>query len=127
MASVVNVRTEVIHRYVFELRYDFGQVYWDRAGRISKAILAEQEEWDFNAIDVNRCQLVRRSANLAFSFGHEKLDLAQTQTADVEELLPLREFAAIAEKGSDVVANHLDFRKVREVVLEAAEHQQVPS
>ena len=108
MATVVDLRTEVIHRYVFELRYDFGQVYWDRAGRISKAILAEEEEWDFNAIDINRCQLVRRAANMAFNFGHEKLDLAQTQNADVEELLPLHEFAAIAEKSAGIVANHLE-------------------
>ena len=50
MATVVDLRTEVIHRYVFELRYDFGQIYWDRAGRIAKAILAEQEEWDVNTI-----------------------------------------------------------------------------
>ena len=42
MKTVVDLKTEVIHRYVFELRYDFGQVYWDRAGRISKAILAQQ-------------------------------------------------------------------------------------
>jgi len=108
MATVVDLRTEVIHRYVFELRYDFGQVYWDRAGRISKAILAEQEEWDFNKIDLNGCQLVHRSANLAFNFGYEKLDLAQTQSADVEELLPIHKFATIAENAASIVAEHLE-------------------
>ncbi len=107
VATVVDLKTEVIHRYVFELRYDFGQVYWDHAGRISKAILGEQEEWDFNTIDINRCQLVRRSANLAFNFGHEKLDLVQAQSADVEELLQLHEFSAIAESGARLVAEHL--------------------
>ena len=108
MATVVNLRTEVIHRYVFELRYDFGQIYWDRAGRITKTILAEQEEWDVNTFDLNRCQLIRRAANLAFSFGHEKLDLAQTQSADVEKLLPLHEFSSIAENGASIVANNLE-------------------
>ena len=108
MATVVDLKTEVIHRYVFELRYDFGQIYWDRAGRIAKSLLAEQEEWDVNTIDLNRCQLVRRTANLAFSFGHEKLDLSQTQSADVEELLPLHEFSSIAENGASIVANHLE-------------------
>jgi len=108
MATVVDFRTEVIHRYVFELRYDFGQVYWDRAGRIAKAILAKQEEWDFSEIDLNGCQLVHRSANLAFNFGHEKLDLAQTQSADVEELLPVHKFSTIAESAASIVAEHLE-------------------
>jgi hypothetical protein len=108
MKTVVDLKTEVIHRYVFELRYDFGQIYWDRAGRIAKTILAEQEEWDFNAIDPNRCQLVRRDANMAFSFGPEKLDLSQTQSAEVENLEPLHEFSSIAEKSAEVVAHNLE-------------------
>jgi len=108
MTTVVDLKTEVIHRFVFELRYEFGQIYWDRAGRIAKAILGQQEEWDFNAIDINRCQLVRRSANLAFSFGHEKLDLAQTQSVDVEELLPVHEFATVAENATNIVVENLE-------------------
>jgi len=108
MGTVVDLRTEVIHRYVFELRYEFGQIYWDRAGRIAKKILTEQENWDFNTIDISRCQLARRSLNLAFSFGHEKLDLSQTQSADVEELTPIQEFATVAESTASIVTENLE-------------------
>src|ERR1022692_2087492 len=88
MALIVKPVTEVIHRYVVELKYEFGQVYWDRAGRIAKSILNENVDWDFDTIDTNRCQLSNRERNVAFSFGSEKLDLSQTQSSEVETLIP---------------------------------------
>jgi len=45
---------------------------------------------------------------MAFSFGREKLDLSQVQSADVEELQPLHEFSSIAENGASIVAKHLE-------------------
>ena len=69
MTSVVDLKTEVIHRYVFELRYEFGQTYWDRAGRVAREILSDSEGWDFDIIDMNHCQLTRRDQNLLFNFG----------------------------------------------------------
>lgn len=108
MSTVVDLKTEVIHRYVYELRFDFGQVYWDRAGRIAKEILSDREEWDFDRIDINHCQLAHRDLNLAFNFGHAKLDLSQTQSADVETLLPVGEFSALADTVTAIVVENLE-------------------
>lgn len=108
MATVVDLKTEVIHRYVYELRFDFGQVYWDRAGRIAKQILSEREEWDFERIDINHCQLTHRDLNLAFNFGHAKLDLSQTQNAETETLLPVGDFGAFADTFTASVVENLE-------------------
>jgi hypothetical protein len=108
MAIIVDQRTEVIHKYVYELRFEFGQVYWDRAGRVAKEILSERDEWDFDAIDINRCQLAHRDMNLAFNFGPAKLDLSQTQSADVETLLQIGEFGELAEFLTSTVVKHLE-------------------
>ena len=97
MATIVNFGTEVIHRYVLELRYEFGQVYWDRAGRIARQLISENENWDFDEIALNRCQLSQRDQNLIFNFGPGKLDLTQTQTSEVSNLLPFGEFGTLAE------------------------------
>ena len=64
----LGMSTEVVHRYVLELRFDFGHVYWDRAGRIAKEILG-LEGWDFEQIDMNHCRLSKRDLNVVFNFG----------------------------------------------------------
>ncbi len=107
MAPVVTLRTEVVHRYVFELRYELGHVYWDRAGRIARE-LTSREGWDVDSIDPNNCQVTHRDRNMAFDFGPRRLDLHQTQNADVGTLAPVGEFASIAETFSGIVATTLD-------------------
>jgi hypothetical protein len=108
MGMSVDLNAGIVHKYVYELRYDFGQVYWDRAGRIAKEILSERQQWDFDAIDINHCQLANRDSNLAFNFGHAKLDLSQTQTVDVESLLEVGEFGKLAETMTSTVVSNLE-------------------
>ncbi len=108
MTTILDLRTEVIHRYVFELRYEFGQIYWDRAGRIARSIVSNFEGWDFDAIDINRCQISERDKNLAFAFGHEKLDLSQTQSATLSKLMPLGDFGKSAEGLAKTVVEALE-------------------
>jgi hypothetical protein len=108
MAAIVDLKTEIVHRYVFELRYDFGQIYWDRAGRIAKEILLNHSGWDFNSIDIHHCQLGHRDANLVFNFGHGKLDISQAQSLEVQTLMPIGEFGTLAESFATAVVQHLD-------------------
>ncbi len=119
VTPVVDLKTEVVHRYVFELRYELGQAYWDRAGRTAREILSNNEGWDFRSIDVNTCQVVREDVNLVFSFGHAKLDLAETQTADVETLLPSGEFGKIAETVTTTVVKNLELQFFPRIGLRA--------
>lgn len=107
MSASVLLRTEVVHRYVFELRYDFGQTYWDRAGRICREIAAS-EPWDQGPVTVDGCRLSQQEQNLVFNFGPKKLDLVQTQNADVPTLMPVATFATTAEKLTDIVIRRLD-------------------
>lgn len=107
MSLIVHRSSEVSHRYVFELRYDFGHYYWDRAGRIARE-LASCEGWLFESMDGNACRVVQPELNIAFSFGHLKLDLAQTQSREVERLLSIDQFAKFAAEFSEVVIRVLE-------------------
>ena len=99
----------VRHRLVFELRYDRGELYWDRSGRIARA-LAVQEGWILQSIDANGCHIWNEDKNLVFSFSPTKLDLSQSQSRDLEELLPHGEFGAIAEEFSEEVVKTLELK-----------------
>jgi hypothetical protein len=108
MSVGVDQKKEVLHRYVYELRYEFGQIYWDRAGRVAKEILSEHDEWDFEAIDINTCRLAHRDKNVNFNFGHKKLDLTQAQNADVASLMSVGDFGKLAERLTSTVAKYLE-------------------
>jgi len=108
MRTGIDLKSEVIHRFVYELRYDLGQVYWDRAGRIAKKLLSALDEWDCESIGFNVCRLVQRRLNLTFNFGPAKLDLSQTQNTDVETLVPAGEFGKLAESVSSTVVENLE-------------------
>lgn len=107
MAHVVDLRTEVTHQYVFELRYESGMLYWDRAGRVARE-LTKEEGWELRGMDGRRCELVHRDRNLSFNFGPAKLDLSQTQNKEVSELLSPGEFGATGDACADVVLSSLD-------------------
>ena len=108
MDTIVSLSTEVIHRFVFEVRYDFGQLYWDRAGRVSRQILSAFENWDSDSVSITTSRLSNRELNMVFNFGPAKLDLAQTQDADVDQLVSVGEFAKIAEDATSIVIESLE-------------------
>ncbi len=103
MSTIVDPNTGIIHRYVYELRYEFGQIYYDRSGRVAKQLLREMDDWNFDTIDGQRCAMSNRETNLLFNFGSEKLDLSQTQNADVDTLMPVGDFSKLAENATKPV------------------------
>lgn len=107
MNTAVDLHTEVLHRFVFELRYEFGQLYWDCAGKVARQI-TQEEGWDLEAIDANNCRLGRHDQNIAFNFGPKRLDMVQTQSTEVTNLLTANEFGAKAELLADEVIKGLD-------------------
>lgn len=96
--TVVDLQRAILHRAVLELRYDFGQLYYDRTGRICRQIVSDHEGWDFGEIGIKGAQLAKQDQNLVFSFNDRKLDLQQTQTGDVSALLNPAEFGKLAEE-----------------------------
>ena len=107
MTYVLDPKSAVRHRLVIELRYESGELYWDRSGRIART-LAHREGWLTHSIDTNGCHIQKEDQNLVFSFSPTKLSLSQSQSQDVSELLSSGEFAAIAEEFSEIVVNSLD-------------------
>jgi hypothetical protein len=109
MGYLVAPGTAVVHRYVFELRFDQGQLFWDRAGRVARS-LAEKEGWEVGSIDMNGCHVRDEGRNLIFSFSATNLSLCQTQNQDVSELLAPGEFRTIAEEFSEAVIGTLELK-----------------
>ena len=107
MGHVVQPGTGVRHRFIFELRYDSGELYWDHCGRIARS-LAAKKGWALQSIDTNGCHIWNEEQNLVFTCSPTKLDLTQSQNQDVADLLPHGEFAAIAEEFSEVVVPALE-------------------
>ena len=107
MARVVQPGTGVRHRFIFELRYECGELYWDRCGRVART-LAALKGWAVQSVDLNGCHIRNEDQNLVFSYSSTKLDLTQSQSEDVSELLPHGEFAAIAEEFSEIVVRTLE-------------------
>jgi hypothetical protein len=106
--------TGVPHRYVFELRYDQGDLYWDRAGRITRK-LAAQEGWALQGIDTNGCHLRKDDDNLEYNFSAISLSLAQTQNQDVSSLMHPSEFAALGDMFSETVMDVLELESFSRV------------
>jgi len=107
MPRVVEPGSGVRHRLIFELRYESGELFWDRCGRIARS-LAAARGWACQSVDTNGCHLWNEDQNLAFTYSATKLDLSQSQNQDVSDLLPPGEFAAIAEEFSEVVVRALE-------------------
>jgi len=107
MGSVVQPGTGVRHRFIFELRYECGELYWDRCGRVART-LAALKGWAVQSVDLDGCHIWNEDQNLVFTYSSTKLDLTQSQSQDVSELLPQGEFAAIAEEFSEVVVRTLE-------------------
>ena len=80
--------TEVYHQFIFELRYEQGELYWDRCGRIARK-LAALEGWASQSADANGCHIWNESKNLTFTFSTTKIGLIQVQSLDVPQLMPV--------------------------------------
>lgn len=105
MARVV--QSGVRHRIVFELRYESGELYWDRCGRVAR-VLAAKPGWSLQLTDVNGCHIWNEDQNLTFTYSPTKLDLVQSQNQDVSDLLSSGEFAVIAEEFCETVVRNLE-------------------
>ena len=107
MAYIVDLHTEVVHRHVFELRYQFGHLYWDRCGKVINELIGSNPEWSWENVQGDTGHLALRDKNLHFNFNSTKFDLSQTQNAEISTLYNADEFGAIAESFSSVVTSIL--------------------
>ena len=97
----------VVHKLVFELRYDFGYAYLDRAGTAINDILRNNPGWFQDAVNPQQGILRHRETETIFTFNIGNLNLSQSQSENIGDLLGIDEFAAIAERFADAVRKHL--------------------
>jgi len=98
----------VLHRLVFELRYDYGYTYLDRAGATINDILKGHPGWVNPQVNPQGGVLRNLDHEMLFNFGSRKLDLSQTQSAKIAELAPIEEFARLAKELTATVVEWLE-------------------
>ena len=89
----------VVHKYAYELRYDFGFGYLDRCGDVLNSILRENPGWMVaGGVTSGGATLRHRDTGMVFAFDNHHLSLGQDQSDKVKSLVPDIEFAQVAEK-----------------------------
>ena len=78
----------ILHKVVFELRYQFGLTYLDRCGRTANKIMRECPEWALLSEhpDPQSAPLVNLETSGVFNFNARKLDLSLERNLKVEPL-----------------------------------------
>lgn len=111
MSTIVPNSRRIKNKQVVELRYGLGHIYWDRCGRIINEVLSGSPEWAFDSMKSGHCVMTRMDQNLQFVFGYGTLHLMQTQDVRVTDLLPVKDFAEIAESLAQIVIRVLELRE----------------
>ena len=96
----------IVHQLVFELRYDYGHGYLDRAGEAIVELLRREPGWAFRKVDQGFTTFSNAELNATFNFGLAKLDLIQSQSKEVVKLMPVPDFALLA---NDLTATVLPY------------------
>jgi hypothetical protein len=98
----------ILHRLVYELRYDYGYTYLDRAGATINDILKRHPGWVNPQVNPQTGVLRNVNNEMVFNFGPRKLDLSQAQSQKVAELAPIGEFASLAKELTATVLEWLE-------------------
>lgn len=101
-------KNKVIHRLVFELRYDYGYEYLDRCGRTINLIQEECPDWAVADVGVQGTVLVQPQTEAKFAFAPLKLDFSQELSKETTVLLPIEEFAQTASNLTEKVVKVLE-------------------
>ena len=97
----------VVHKLVFELRYEYGFEYFDRAGATINEILRDSPGWVQDSINPQQGILRHVDNEATFSFNAQKLYLSQQQSEKIAEVMPIEDFAKTAERLTDIVRRQL--------------------
>jgi len=108
MGKLASERGRVIHKVVYELRYEHGFTYLDRCGATINGIVKSDPQWNPDPPNPGAVSLRHAETNAVFSFGVRKLDLSQEITVHTGKLMTNNDFAELSESLTGEVVKHLD-------------------
>lgn len=97
----------VLHKFIYELRYDYGYSYLDRCGATINDILKTNPGWFVDNINHQSGRMSLDGKQVIFNFNSDKLDLSQQQSEKIQRLLDIEEFSEIANKMTNKVVDRL--------------------
>jgi len=106
---------ENIEQVIFQLTYEYGQIYLDRCGRILREILKDHPEWMLvDPPNPQKSSLLSSDNGCSFNFGMSSLDLSLRRDAEgnpiTDELLS--QFFTQIEIMSAIVTDRLEITEV---------------
>lgn len=109
---------ENIEQAVFQLRYEYGQFYLDRCGRILREILKDHPEWVVaDAPNPQHASLICTDNGCAFNFGIAALDLSLRRDIDGAPISDddLNLFFKQIEVMTSIVVDRLEIFELRRI------------
>jgi hypothetical protein len=109
MAKSSSHAGEVIHKMIFELRYERGYSFWDRGGRLTNQLLygSHGQPWQIQKVGPDGAHLTIDDEGLSFNYGPQKLDLTQEQSIRNETLMSFSDFAVLSDEMTSLVVTGL--------------------
>lgn len=97
----------VVHKLIYELRYNYGYTYLDRCGATINDILRSHPGWVQGEVNPQGGTLEDQETRIRFHFSCLKLDLAHEQSPSVPEVTKVEEFAKLADEITKIVTDRL--------------------
>lgn len=98
----------VLHKLIYELRYDYGYTFLDRSGATIDAIVRAHPGWVLSEASPQGGVLMNEDTELTFSFNTQKIVLGHEQSRQVDKLTDISEFAKLADDLTTRVTEHLE-------------------
>lgn len=98
------------YKFVFQLRYDYGNTYLDRCGVTMNDILQSLPGWEKAGASPQQGTIRDREREITFNFNTLTLDLSQELSRNISSLVQIDEFAQIACDLSEKVTARLEVR-----------------
>ncbi|MBN2395994.1 MAG: hypothetical protein JXC36_05985 [Candidatus Atribacteria bacterium] len=90
----------IVHKLVYEVRYNYGYTYLDRCGRTINRIMRERPEWSPHIKEPNpqNAPLINTKSKSIFNFSALKYDLSLEQQAGIKEALTKKDITEFQEQ-----------------------------
>ncbi len=110
-----NLNSSIIHRIVFELRYDYGFTYLDRYGAILNGLLPDNPGWYANEINPQSGSIHNPDYGLTYNFNIKSVSLEQGLSEKIHKLLGFVDFSKIAKNITSVVVDRLGIEQYNRI------------
>lgn len=113
--SKIIIEDPVIHKLIFELRYNYGFTYLDRCGATLNDLLSSNPGWFSDQINPQSGIIHYPEKRLIYTFNTQRISFHQEQSERIATLIPIKNFGNYANSLTGIVIDRLgieDFSRI---------------